>query len=348
MSELVMKSTPSPPPVPPGFMPAEWAPHDACWMGWPCRTELWGNRIEKARREYAQVALAIAQFEPVIMIVPAEHEADARKHCAGIEIRVLKIDDSWLRDSGPCFTLTPSGALAGTAWRFNAWGKKFAKFTNDAAVGAEILRQTDAAIYESELVAEGGAFTVDGEGTLITTESCLLNHNRNPGWSRAEIESELRRGLGVQKIIWLPGDPEETGTDGHVDGLAAFTAPGRVMVEVPTGPADPRYRVLQENRRALELARDARGRSFELLPIFEAHEKEPEGNSYCRSYINFYVANGGVVVPQYGVPGDAGALEAVRQGFPGRKVVGTDVTAISYGGGGIHCITQQQPTPQSR
>lgn len=325
-------------------MPAEWAPHAACWMAWPCRPKVWGPHFDRVRGDYARVAQAIHRFEPVMMVARPQDADEARRRCGpGITIVPLPIDDSWLRDSGPTFLRLADGRQGAVAWRFNAWGGKYHPHDADAAVGARIAVQTGAILQNSALVAEGGALHVDGDGTLLTTESCLLNPNRNPGWSRAGIEAELQRRLGVRKVIWLPGDPAEDETDGHIDGLACFIRPGAAMIEVPQGRDDPRYEVLTENRRALELATDARGRRLELLPIEEAHEAAAVGPRYCRSYINFYLANGGVLVPAYGTPGDQRAREAVARAFPDREVVLVDLGMIAFGGGGIHCITQQQP-----
>jgi agmatine deiminase len=198
-------------------------------------------------------------------------------------------------------------------------------------------------VATSELALEGGAVLVDGEGTLVTTETCLLNPNRNPGLSRAEVDTELKRVLGVSKVVWLPGDPLETETDGHIDGLMAFAAPARALFEVNDDRADPRYEILRENRRALELATDARGRRFEILPIGEADRSAEIGSRYCRSYVNFYIANGAVIAPAYGLPSDAAVATTLAGAFPDREIVMLPIGWIAIGGGGFHCVTQQEP-----
>jgi agmatine deiminase len=326
-------------------MPGEWAPHARCWMAFPHRAELWHGALAPTQRAYAAVAQAIAAFEPVTMIAAPEAAALAARLCGpGVEILPLALDDSWARDSGPSFLSGPGGCCAATAWRFNAWGGKFERYAEDARLARRVCERLGFACYESPLHLEGGAFHVDGEGTVLTTESCVLNSNRNPGWSKREAERELCQALGASKVIWLPGAQIEGDvTDGHVDGLACFARPGLVLLETLTGPDSPTRALLRENRRALEGATDARGRPLEVVEMEEAWEAEPEGSTWCGSYINFYVANDGVVMPAYGVPGDARARAVVEKAFPDRKVVQVDVRKVAIGGGGIHCITQQQP-----
>ena len=328
------------------FMPAEWAPHERCWMMWPCREEVWDD-IEATRFAYATVARAIRLFEPVTMIARPEHVTGAREMLGpAIDVLAAPIDDSWARDAGPCFLIDSKGSLAGVDFRFNAWGSKYVPYDADNAIAARILNESGATRIYSPLVAEGGGITVDGEGTVITTESCFPNANRNPDWSHDEIEAELRRALGATKVIWIPGDPLETETDGHVDGIAMFVAPGKVICEVTPDPAAPHYAIGQENLRALEAATDARGRSLEVIVIEEAADAENDSDRYCRSYVNSYLANGGLVMPLYGVDADRTAYETFAHAFPGRRIVPVAIDDIAIGGGGIHCITQQQPAAQ--
>ncbi len=333
-------------PLEAGFrMPAEWVPHARCWMAWPCRESLWGEAFTEAQLAYARVAQAIASFEPVTMIaLPGSAEQAARLCGRAVDVFPLDIDDSWTRDSGPCFLKAADGSLAATAWHFNAWGGKERPYDQDAQLARRLCSHLGFPCFQSPLYFEGGGVHVDGEGTILTTESCVLNPNRNPGLSKREIERELCHALGGSKVLWLPGElSQEDATDGHVDGLACFVRPGVVLLEVATDPAQPRYKVLQENRRALEGATDARGRSIEIIPIEEAWQAEPERKGFCRSYINFYVANGGMILPRYGLAGDARVFSLVERLYPGRKVVQIDINTIALGGGGIHCITQQQP-----
>jgi agmatine deiminase len=278
------------------------------------------------------------------MVVSPGDEGEARKLLGpSVELLVRPIDDSWSRDAGPCFLVDGKGGLAGVDFRFNAWGEKYEGYDNDDRIAAQILEASGARRFSSALVAEGGGITVDGEGTLITTESCFLNPNRNPGWTKAEVERELCRLLGVSKVIWIPGDPDETETDGHVDGIAAFIRPGLVMVEVTDDPAVGHYKVLRENLAALEGQTDAKGRPLETVVIKEAARPDAASERFCLSYINAYLANGGVILPSYGTQADIEAQELFARLFPGRRVVALPIADIAPGGGGIHCITQQEP-----
>jgi agmatine deiminase len=330
-----------------GFsMPAEWAPHAGCWMAWPKRAELWREYLEAARDDYVRVAQAIAGFEPVTLLADPEQAADARSRCGpSVNVVSMPIDDSWLRDSGPTVVVDPAGRRAAAAFTFNAWGGKYQPFDRDAALGVALAALAGIPAYRSTLVVEGGGFLSDGEGTLITAETCVLNPNRNPGWTKAEADAELRAMLGIKKVIWLPGDATDTETDGHVDGYVAFVKPAAVLCEVVADPEDPRYAIMAENRRVLETETDARGRRFELLPIVEAPRSAvPRGQEgYCRSYVNFYIANGAVIAPAYGIAEDASAALTLRRAYPGREVVLVALNDLFRGGGGIHCITQQQP-----
>jgi agmatine deiminase len=330
-----------------GFtMPAEWAPHAGCWMGWPTRLALWGEHIEGARDDYARVAQAIARFEPITMIAGSAQAADAAKRCGpSVKIVSMPIDDSWLRDSGPTFLVDPSGKRAAAAFTFNAWGDKFQPHNKDAALGEGIAQLAGLHAYRSKLVIEGGGFLSDGEGTLITAETCVLNANRNPGLAKADAEAELRAMLGIKKVIWLPGDITDTETDGHVDGYISYVKPATLLFEVVADPADPRYPLMAENRKILERETDARGRRFKLLPIAEAPRSAvPRGETgFCRSYVNFYIANGAIIAPAYGIEEDAEVFETLRRAYPDREVVLVALKDLFRGGGGIHCITQQEP-----
>jgi len=324
-----------------GFhMPAEWQTHARCWMAWPCRE---GFNSEATCRNYAEVAKVISSFEPVSMVVhPRDREMAQAVLGNDIECVEIPIDDGWFRDNGPNFLITDHGDVAAACFAFNAWGGNYEPFDDDAQAGPRLLSQLGLRMFQSEMTAEGGGITVDGEGTLITTETCFLNRNRNPGWSKGEVEAELCRMLGVTKVIWIPGDPYEDETNGHVDGLAAFVAPGRVLVEAALDRAHPRYDILMENRRALEGQTDAMGRALDLIFIEDAWQCDG-GGRFCTSYINSYIANGAVIVPSYGLPADDRARAIYQQLFPQREVVSLRIDDIAPGGGGIHCITQQQP-----
>ena len=324
------------------FMPAEWTDHDCCWMAWPCREGLWSSS-EETMQEYANVAHAIARFEPLKMLVPPREIINAGHFLnQSIEIIEMSIDDSWARDSGPNF-LIGGDNLAGSDWIFNAWGEKYHPYDQDAQMAKRILENAHADIFSSWLVAEGGAITVDGEGTIITTESCLLNKNRNPTRNRLEIENELCRTLGGSKVIWLPGDVEETETDGHIDGIAAFIEPGRILIEVNSDKSDPHYKVGIDNTNALKNKTDAKGRKLQIEFIEEGIYHKDVWNGGCSSYINSYLANKAVIVPAYGYDRDHLALETYKSLYPDREIIQGPIHNIATGGGGIHCITQQQP-----
>ena len=324
--------------------PGEFEPHAKTWMAWPHRQDLYGARLPDMQRAYADVAAAIAQFEPVSMVVHPDHTQGARAMLAdAIEIVALPIDDCWIRDSGPTFLKRSDGGLAGVSWRFNAWGGKHAPFDADDALAGRVLAYGEADIVRSFLHCEGGSLACDGDGTLIVTETSLLHPNRNPGLSKAWVEQELTRMLDVEKVVWLPGDPLDLETDGHVDGMCCFVRPGVVMFEYNPDPTDLHGRILADNLAALKSQTDARGRSFEVIPIPEAYDVEATSAVFARSYINFALTNGGVVMPTFGRPSGDEAKAAVARAFPDRRIVTVDMGAVAPGGGAIHCITQEQP-----
>ncbi|VVN97108.1 Putative agmatine deiminase [Pseudomonas fluorescens] len=333
------------------MMPAEWVRHAATWMVWPHNQALWESgwrvTLPDVQADFARVANAIARFEPVKMVVDPSAVASARALCGpNIELIELAVNDSWCRDSGPTFVCHPQQGLAGISWRFNAWGGKSAHEL-DEGLARRALNHLGLPCFGTPLSNEGGAIHVDGEGTLITTESVLLNPNRNPGMSKAEMEEMFAQLLGVKKTIWLPGDPDYvTGdmTDGHVDGVCAFARPGVLLLDATHDTQSVYAEVARENRRALELATDAQGRQFQLIELYEASDAvDTEAEVFCASYTNFYIANGAIIMPAYGIDADHVAAETLAQAFPGREVVPVRINHLAHGGGGVHCITQQQP-----
>ena len=325
-----------------GFtMPAEWAPHAGCLMAWPSRAELWGSRLADAKREYATVASAIADHEPVLMVCSPGHADDVRNLCgSGVTPLEIPIDDSWARDSGPAFVRDAAGEVAVVAFGFNAWGNRWHPHDNDAALGGRLAETLGVRLFRAPFVLEGGSFFVDGEGTLITTEQCLLNPNRNPTLSREQIEQGLKEYLGVGSVIWLPYghslDTGPAGTDGHIDGVLQYVAPGRVMLELVGDPSSPEHSRGLANLDVLRNSRDAQGRELEIAIL------DP-GPDAAVSYANHYLANGAVIVPVSGDECDDTALAVLRELHPGRTVIGVPGEAIAFGGGGPHCITQQIP-----
>ena len=324
-------------------MPAEWAPHERTWMAWPCRAEVWGDYFQETKKGYAAVANAIAAFEPVTMLVRPDQEAEARTHLSeNVTTVSMNIDDSWTRDSGPNF-LSNGKDLKAACFTFNAWGEQYQPYDQDALMAERIADLAGAPVIPSKLVAEGGGITVDGEGTLITTETCFPNANRNPDWSRDEIEEELKKLIGVKKVIWLPGDPYEDETNGHIDGIAMFAAPGKVLIERPGSENCEWAEIQDENLKALTDQTDANGRPIELIEIRDASAAETLSDKFCMSYVNFYICNGAVIAPSYGIAEDQDARSVLSRTFPDREVVMIPIKHIAMGGGGIHCITQQQP-----
>jgi agmatine deiminase len=320
-------------------MPAEWAPHERTIMGWPCRHELWGEHLGQAKADYAATANAVAAFEPLTMVCANARDADeARAALAGaIEVVELAIDDSWLRDSGPIFVLDADGARAGVHFGFNSWGEKFTPYDADAAVGGLLIDRLGDRRYEAPFVLEGGSIAVDGEGTLLTTEQCLLHPNRNPELTREEIEQGLRDFLGVEQVVWLgQGLAEDRDTDGHVDLIAAFTRPGEVLLQ-STPPGTPSSERMADNRSRL-VAAGLEVLDFPILPTLELG-----GEEIAVGHLNFYLCNGAAIVPVAGAPTDAEALERIGAAYPDREVVGVPGGVIAFGGGGPHCITQQVP-----
>lgn len=320
-------------------LPAEWEPHERTLMGWPCRLELWGETIDRARLEYAAVANAIADVEPVTMIAnPGADAAQARAACGGnVEIAELPLDDSWLRDCGPIYLVDDGGGRIATHFRFNAWGEKFRPWDRDAAVGRLVAEALGDEVLSAPIVLEGGSILSDGAGTLLTTEQCLLNPNRNPSLDRAEIESALFEFLGVERIVWLGhGLVEDRDTDGHVDLIASFTGPGRVLLQsVPAENVN--HANCEANRERLQDA------GIEVVDFPFLAYAEVAGEAVVVSYMNLYVCNDAVIVPVSGAETDADALALIGEAFPGRDVIPVAGAVLAYGGGGPHCITQQVP-----
>jgi agmatine deiminase len=350
-----------------GFaMPAEFAPHAGCWMLWPERPDNWRNGAQPAQRAFAEVAAAISRFEPVTMGVSAGSYEFARMQLpAGIRLVEMSHDDAWMRDAGPTFVRNRRGVRRGIDWRFNAWGGLdgglYFPWDQDDLVARKVLEIEGCDRYRAPIVNEGGAIHVDGEGTALVTEQCLLNRNRNPGLNRQQIERHLMDYLGVKAVIWLGEGVVEDETDGHVDNLACFAKPGVVLLTWTDKRRDPQYQVSRDALARLTAARDARGRRLRVVKLpmpgplrYSAAEasgiqfrdttrSRVAGMRMAASYVNFYIANGGIVMPLLDPKTDGLAATVIRRAFPGRKVVGVPAREILLGGGNIHCITQQVP-----
>jgi agmatine deiminase len=329
-----------------GFvMPPEWAPHERCWMAWPCRAELWGERMAAARETYAEVAKTIAQFEPVTMIARPDLTAEASLQCGqGISVLPLDHDDSWTRDTAPTSLRDARGALAGVDWRFNGYGERAPKYAQDAQVARAICERLKIQRFEAPIVLEGGAVHVDGEGTALLCASSVLDPKRNPGMTRAEVEEILADHLGIAGTIWLERGLVDDETGGHVDNLACFVRPGVVIALVCPDPDDPDREALADSLERLRGAKDAQGRALEVIEVARpAPRLRDDGRRLTASYVNLYIANGAVLMPMFDDPMDDAAYKVIAAAFPDRRVIQIDASDLVHGGGGIHCITQQQP-----
>ncbi|HEY4811064.1 MAG TPA: agmatine deiminase [Solirubrobacteraceae bacterium] len=347
-------------------MPGEFEPHSGCWIAWPERPDNWRQGAKPAQEAYAAVAEAINASDPVTVAV-----SDAQfEHCRSLlspSIRVVEIstDDAWMRDTGPTFLLDDHGGRHGVDWHFNAWGGLngglYFPWDRDERVAGKVLEIEGADRYRAPLVLEGGSIHVDGEGTVISTEECLLNPNRNPGLSREQIEQALFEYLGATQMIWLGQGVFNDETDGHVDNLACFARPGVVLLSYCEDESDPQHAISRDAQQRLQAATDARGRAIEVIRLpspgpvtITAQEAEGvdaiagtlprrEGDRLAASYANFYLATKRIVYPLLDARYDEQAAEVLRGCFPDREVVGVPAREILLGGGNIHCITQQVP-----
>ncbi len=346
-----------------GFrMPAELEPHSGCWMAWPERPDNWRLEAGPAQEAFAAVAEAIAVSEPVTMAASAERFERCRAQLSSA-VRVVGVpsDDAWARDIGPTFVVDDLGARRGVDWRFNAWGGIYSPWDRDERFAAAVLGIEGADRYRAPLVLEGGSIHVDGEGTVLTTEECLLNSNRNPDLSRRQIEQALCDYLGAERVIWLGRGVYGDETDGHVDNLACFARPGVVLLTWSEDETDPQHAICRDAETRLEAATDARGRALEVVRLpspgplrteaDEAAGVEPRegtlprraGDRLAASYVNFYLANSRLIMPLLDERRDEEAIDVLGRCFPGREVVGIGAREILLGGGNIHCITQQVP-----
>ncbi len=327
------------------IIPAEWAPHRAMWLGFPSHGELWEENLDPAQDEVADLARALAgpgEERVRLMVCGDEAEAAARKRLdgvAGIEIVRALFGDIWVRDTGPIFR--EDGKAIG--FRFNGWGGKY-DLEGDDQVAAQIAAASGAPLIANDFVLEGGAVDHDGWGTVLTTRQCLLNPNRNPGWDEAAAEAALREALGARKVLWLGDGLRNDHTDGHVDNLARFVAPGVVASPVAWGKADPNAELYDETARQLAGMTSQRGAPLQVMRIPSPGWMDGDGGPAPASHMNFIIANRAVIVPLYeDEKAGAFAVDAVQSLFPERKAIGLSSKAILTGGGSFHCITQQEP-----
>jgi agmatine deiminase len=350
-----------------GFrMPAEWERHDGCYLVWPERPDGWRNGGKPAQAAWVRLAGAIASSEPVTVLVSAGQWRNARARLPW-PVRVVEAstNDAWVRDSGPSFVVDGAGGLRAVDWRFNAWGGLrgglYFPWDDDDVLGQKIAELESVDSYRPPLVMEGGAFDVDGEGTALTTAECLLNPNRNPDLDREEIERHLADHLGLETVVWLPRGVHLDETDGHVDNLARFVAPGVVVLTWTHDTSDPQYERSAEALDVLRSTTDARGRALEVvllhqpgpltiteeeaagLDVVEGTQVRSAGARMAGSYVNSYIGNEVVVVPVFDGPHDEPALATYGALFPGRRITPVPGREILLGGGNVHCVTQQVP-----
>lgn len=345
-------------------MPAEWEPHQATYLVWPHNLDTWPGKFEPIPPAFAQIAAAIGSREPVRILLRDQSEtAGVREliseaaasmlgegeHEYAIAFAEIPTNDSWIRDHGPIFlNRIPSASSTGPAqialdWRFNSWGEKYGSFILDDVVPLRLGELYDFQVIAPNIVLEGGSVDVNGAGSLLTTESCLLNPNRNPSLSRMEIEEYLKVYFGVTNILWLGDGIAGDDTDGHVDDLARFVAPDTIVTVIENDPADANYQVLQDNLARLRSMRDQNGRSFRIETLPMPPPLFFDGTRLPASYANFYIANGAVVVPVFGCDADAEAIATLTRLLPGREVIGVPSGDLVWGLGAIHCLTQQHP-----
>ena len=350
-------------------MPPEWAPHIACYLVWPHNRDTWPGKFEVIPPVYAEMVAAIAQFERVRLMVNDDaqipevramlraaahaHNYNEEATLSRIEIFHLPTNDSWARDHGPIFVnrlaTAPSNEPSQIAldWRFNSWGQKYGAFDLDDVVPQKLGARYSFEVIEPGIVLEGGSIDVNGAGSLLTTESCLLNPNRNPDLSRTEIEDYLKTYLGVTNILWLGDGIAGDDTDGHIDDLARFTAPDTIVIVVEEDPTDTNYKALQENLNRLRKMRDQNNNPFKIETLPMPPSLIHEETRLPASYANFYIANNAVLIPTFNTPQDAIASAKLRSLFPNRQIVGVPSTDLVWGLGSVHCLSQQHPTPNS-
>ena len=332
-------------------MPAEWEPHSATWLSWPHKAASWPGKLERIPPIWVEMTRALARGETVsILVNQAAPSAEVRDRLARagvpparVQLHEVPTDDAWIRDHGPTFVARPGGSLAVVDWKYNAWGGKYPPWDQDDQVPREIARRLGVEAFSPGIVMEGGSIDVDGCGTLLTTEACLLNPNRNPQLGREEIEQYLCDYLGVRRVLWLGDGIAGDDTDGHVDDLTRFVAPGVVVTVLEDDPQEENFAALQDNYRRLQSLRDADDRPLRIVPLPMPEPLFYDGTRLPASYANFYIGNATVLAPVFGSPRDADAMASLRMLFPGRTVVGINAVDLVWGLGACHCVTQQQP-----
>ncbi|MNJ44172.1 Agmatine deiminase [compost metagenome] len=330
-------------------MPPEWSQHERTYISWPIQDSMvYPEQYEAVCAAYAEIIEAIAEFEPVTIVI---NPADEQLVCSFVKqdnVTLLPIqhNDAWLRDNGPTFIQNSEGKVAGVNWKFNAWGGKYSPWDLDDAVAPQILKQAGITQFDAPLVMEGGSIHTDGEGTILTTEECLLNENRNPELSREQIEAYVKDFTGSEVIVWLERGLSGDETDGHVDNIACFVAPGKVIIQVCDDPQDENYAITQTNLAILEQATDAKGRKLEIVKLQQPPRVDYEDSRLTLSYLNFYFVNGGIILPVFGGSAahtDQMAIDTLSSLFPDRRIRTINGMGVIKEGGNVHCTTQQMP-----
>ena len=337
-----------------GFrMPAEWEPQEAVWLSWPHRHKTWPKHFRPIPKKFAEIVATISRFEDVRINCAAALQPQAKRLCAraGAAMKRVKFfnhptNDTWCRDHGPIFVKHKrTGEVALTDWDYNAWGRKYPHFEADDAIPSRISRSLRLRRFKKKMVLEGGSIDVNGAGLLLTTEACLLNKNRNPSLTRAEIEQTLREMLGVRTILWLGDGIVGDDTDGHVDDLSRFFAADGIVTAVERNKRDANYPMLAENLRRLRQMRTPSGKKFRIVELPMPAPVHCDGKRLPASYANFLVINGAVLMPAFRQPRrDAEAAAVLAACFPGREIIPIDCVELVLGLGTLHCISQQQPS----
>lgn len=328
------------------LMPAEWELHERTWMAWPSNGYTLGDsdtEILEARTTWAAVANAIVNFEPVTMVVDPQHVSVAQEFLDDrVQILEAQLDDAWMRDMGPTFVRTAAGDIAGVNWVFNGWGaQEWASWDNDARIATRILENIGRDQIDSPMVNEGGGIHVNGEGTVLVTRTVQLDEGRNPGWTEAQVEAELARTIGARRVVWfdrgLTRDYDEFGTRGHIDIVACFSDATTVLFHDQTNPEHPDFAISAQTRATIEAA------GFTAVPVPAPDTLRDDEGWVDYSYINHYICNGAVILCAFGDPGDERAKAILENAYPGRHIILVEARPLFARGGGIHCITQQQP-----
>ena len=331
-------------------MPAEWEPHRATWLSWPHNLDTWPDELAEVEHTMALAAKALATGEAVYINV---NNLDQERHVrtvldeAGVrgEVRFFHIptNDAWIRDHGAIFVVDDEGGLAATSWRFNSWGEKYPPWDNDNAASDKMAAALGVRTFDGGMILEGGAIDVNGAGVLLTTESCLLNPNRNPSLSKDDIEQRLQSMLGVRQVVWLGDGIVGDDTDGHIDDITRFVGERTIVTAVEADTSDDNYRALQENLERLQALRDDSGRPCEIIHLPMPRPVYIRGERMPASYANFYIGNRVVLMPAYDDPADDVALAILKTCFPDRDIVPISCRTLIWGQGAFHCLTQQVP-----